>query len=173
MHQLSLQLQLLTDAWTEGWGAHLDLQQVAGQWTPEQRHLHINILELLAVRVTLQHFQQRVASRSVVIMTDNFMVVAQIHNQGGTHSRQLHCQTALLLSWADDHSILLLPRHILGHVNVLTDWFSRRHQVLNTKWTLIQPDLTHLWHLWGHPNVDMFTTADNARLPVFVPRHGG
>ena len=97
----------------------MDLQQVAGLWTPEQRHLHINILELLAVRLALQHFQQQVANHSVVIMTDNSTVVAQICNQGGTHSRQLHRQTALLLSWADNHSVHLLPRHIPGHLNVL------------------------------------------------------
>ena len=168
LHQPPPQLQLFTDASTEGWGAHLDLQQVAGQWTPEQRHLHINILELLAVRLALQHFQQQVANHSVVIMTDNSTVVAQIRNQGGTHSRQLHRQTALLLSWADNHSVHLLPRHIPGRLNVLADQLSRRHQVLNTEWTLAQPVLTHLWHLWGRPHVDMFATANNARLPVFV-----
>ena len=64
LHQPPPQLQLFTDASTEGWGAHLDLQQVAGRWTPEQQHLHINILELLAVCLALQHFQQRVANRS-------------------------------------------------------------------------------------------------------------
>ena len=95
-------------------------------------------------------------------------VVAQIRNQGGTHSRQLHCQTALLLSWADNHSVHLLPKHIPGRLNVLADQLSRRHQVLNTEWTLAQPVLTHLWHLWGRPHVDMFATANNARLPVFV-----
>ena len=36
LHQPPPQLQLFTDALKEGWGAHLDLQQVAGQWTLEQ-----------------------------------------------------------------------------------------------------------------------------------------
>ena len=113
------------------------------------------------------------------IMTDNSTVVAQIRNQGGTHSRQLHHQTALLLSWADNHSVRLLPRHISGHLNVLADQLSRRHQVLNTEWTLAQPVLTHLWHLLGSTtrgHVCHSQQRQTTRVCLSTsrpPRHGG
>ena len=61
-----------------------------------------------------------------------------------------------------------MPRHIPGKLNIIADRLSRRHQVLNSEWTLSLPVLHQVWRLWGQPHVDMFATADNARLPTFV-----
>ena len=114
-------LQLFTDTSTEGWGAHLTSHQTSGMWSPRQRSLHINNLELLAVHLALQHFLPLVINKVMIVMTDNTTVVGQIKNQGGTHSRSLYRQTVLLLKWADSRHITLVPRHIPGHLNVVAD----------------------------------------------------
>ena len=56
-------LRLFTDASTEGWGAHILDSQTEGVWSPAQRLLHINNLELLAVILALQDFQSLVTGR--------------------------------------------------------------------------------------------------------------
>ena len=77
--------------------------QTSGLWSTEQRRLHINILELLAVCVTLHYFQWQVANRMVVVMTNNMTVVGQIKSQSGTCSRALYRQMVLPFNWADCH----------------------------------------------------------------------
>ena len=162
------QLQLFTDASIEGWGAHLTSHQTFGTWSPRQRSLHINNLELLAVHLALQHFLPLVINKVVIVMTDNTTVVGQIKNQGGTHSRSLYRQTVLLLEWADSKRITLVPRHIPGHLNVVADRLSRRHQTINSEWTLSQQILHHMWRLWGQPHIDLFATSETARLPTYI-----
>ena len=162
------QLQLFTDASTEGWGAHLTSHQTSGMWSPRQRSLHINNLELLVVHLALQHFLPLVINKVMIVMTDNTTVVGQIKNQGGTHSRSLYRQTVLLLEWADSQRITLVPRHILGHLNVVPDQLSWRHQTINSEWTLSQQILHHVWRLWGKPHIDLFATSETACLPTYV-----
>ena len=168
LHQPLLDLHLFTDTSSEGWGAHLLLHETGGLWDSVQKHLHINILELLAVRLALQHFLPLVQGQPVMVMTDNTTVVAQLRNRGGTLSRPLYSHTAQLLLWADSHNISLVPHHILGKLNIMADCLSRRHQVLNSEWTLSLPVLHQVWRLWGQPHVNIFATADNACLPTFV-----
>ena len=111
--------------------------------------LHINNLELLPVHLALQHFLPLVIGKSVVVMIDNTTVVGQTKNQGGTHSRSLYHQTVLLLTWADGKDITLIPCHILGHLIMVADSLSGRHQVINAKSRVLLEVLHHIWHLWG------------------------
>ena len=162
------ELILFTDASTKGWGAHLDHLQAEGLWTVDQQMWHINNLELLTVLLALQQFQSSVQGKSVQIMTDNTTVVGQIKHQGGTHSRELFNLTRQLFQWADEHAVLLVARHIPGHLNVIADRLSRRHQVIHTEWSLAPEVARKLWQLWGQPHVDLFATRENTKLPTFV-----
>ena len=48
---------MFTDASKQGWGAHLNLEKIGGQWIWEEKvDSHINILELKAVFFALQAF---------------------------------------------------------------------------------------------------------------------
>ena len=78
------EMQLFTDASTEGRGAHLTTHQTSGLWSTSQKALYINNLELLAVHLAVQHFRLLVIGKAVVVMTD-MTVVGQIKSQGGTH----------------------------------------------------------------------------------------
>lgn len=164
------QVIVFTDASTEGWGAHLDQTsiQTEGIWSPSQQELHINNLELLAAFLALQQFLPHVRNKRVLLMTDNTTVVGHIKNQGGTHSRSLYLLTLQLFTWTDQHGIILVPRHIPGHLNVLADRLSRRHQIIQTEWSLSQSIADRIWKVWGRPHVDMFATRENSKLPTFV-----
>ena len=56
LHPKEHKILLFTDASKAGWGAHLNDSVAKGLWSQTEKHLHINILELKAVILALQHF---------------------------------------------------------------------------------------------------------------------
>ena len=53
-------LHLYSDASSSGWGAHLLDQNVSGVWSAQEKLLHINLLEMRALFLALQAFQEDV-----------------------------------------------------------------------------------------------------------------
>ena len=90
-------LHLYSDASSSGWGAHLLDQNVSGVWSTQEKLLHINLLEMKALFLGLQAFQEDVAGHHVTAMCDNSTVVAYVNKQGGTVSRSLCLLTSRLL----------------------------------------------------------------------------
>ena len=82
-------LHLYSDVSSSGWGAHLLDQNVSGVWSAQEKLLHINLLEMKALFLGLQAFQEVVAGHHVTAMCDNSTVVAYVNKQGGTVSRSL------------------------------------------------------------------------------------
>ena len=163
-------LFLYTDASSAGWGAHLEPQglMTSGSWDEEHSPLHINNLELLTVRLSLQCFQEIVTGHVVMVATDNTTVVAYIRRQGGTQSYSL-CQEAIrLLQWCHDQNVVLRVTHIPGRFNILADHLSRLDKPLATEWTLHQQVANELFSIFGFPNTDLFATRLNNRLPLYV-----
>ena len=62
--------------------------------------------------------------RAVLILSDNWTVVAYISKQGGTKSETLCLLAVDLWQFAAAHNIDLQARHIPGWLNVLTDGLS-------------------------------------------------
>ena len=79
---------LYTDASNQGWGTHLETMSTSGLWSDEQKDLHINMKELLAVEMALLHFEPFLLQKTVAVMSDNASVVAYI-NKGA--QCQPHC----------------------------------------------------------------------------------
>ena len=75
-------LHLYSDASSSGWGAHLLDQNVSGVWSSQEKLLHINLLEMKALFLALQAFQEDVAGHHVTAMCDNSTVVAYVNKRG-------------------------------------------------------------------------------------------
>ena len=129
-------LHLYSDASSSGWGAHLLDQNVSGVWSAQEKLLHINLLEMKALFLGLQAFQEDVAGHHVTAMCDNSTVVAYVNKQGGTVSRSLCLLTSRLLRWTESFDVHLDARYLPGESNVLADVLSRRGQVVGTEWSL-------------------------------------
>ena len=129
-------LHLYSDASSSGWGAHLLDQNVSGVWSAQEKLLHINLLEMKALFLALQAFQEDVAGHHVTAMCDNSTVVVYVNKQGGTVSRSLCLLTSRLLRWTESFDVHLDARYLPGESNVLADVFSRRGQVVGTEWSL-------------------------------------
>ena len=129
--------------------------------------MHINLLEMKALFLALQAFQEDVAGHHVTAMCDNSTVVAYVNKQGGTVSRPLCLLTSRLLKWTESFDVHLEARYLPGESNVLADVLSRRGQVVGTEWSLHPQVARALLRTWGNPSIDLFATCLNAKLPLY------
>ena len=160
-------LQLMTDASLHGWGGVLLPQSVSGVWPPSFRDMSINWLELMAIKLSLEHFAPLLQGRCVLLLSDNTTSVACIERQGTYRSDSLMSLSRDVLEFCQEFSITLVPRHLCGELNTLADRQSRSGPV-GAEWSLDDETFQWLSHLAGPFQVDLFATRDNARLPAFV-----
>ena len=164
------QVTVTTDASLSGWGATLGTSTVSGSWEDQQRSYHINVLELEAVANALRHWRHQLKDKSVTVLSDNSTVVAYLNKQGGTRSETLCRRTVQLLQEAQADNILIRASHLAGKDNVVADALSRGWLLDQKEWSLAQVWADHVFHLYDRPHVDLFATAANAKLPLFVSR---
>ena len=111
---LPLDLRLYLVASRSGWGAHLLDRSVSGLWSSQESTLHINLLEMKALFLALQSFQDIVTNHRATVMCDNSTVVTYVNKQGGTVSDSLCLLTGRLLLWTEFHNVQLEARHLPG-----------------------------------------------------------
>ena len=72
LHPKDHSIQLFTkDASNEGWGTHLEQASTKGLWSDREKRLHINVLELKAVSLALQRFEDQCQNQIVLAAMDN------------------------------------------------------------------------------------------------------
>ena len=168
LHPIKHALQIFTDASKEGWGAHLNELTARGSWSVPESKLHINYLELKAVFLALREFQSCCTGQMVLVATDNTTVVAYINKEGGMRSGPLCALLWRILTWCSQRQVTLRARHIPGHLNVIADKLSRLGQTIQTEWSLL-PEIFHkVCKKWHRPQIDLFATRFNHKLPQFV-----
>ena len=168
LHPLHHALQIFTDASKEGWGAHLNEHTARGSWSVPERKLHINYLELKAVFLALKEFQNLCIGKIVLVATDNTIVVAYINKEGGMRSGPLCALLWRILTWCSQRQVTLQARHIPGRLNVIADKLSRLGQTIQTEWSLLPEVFQRLCSKWHRPQIDLFATKFNHKLPQFV-----
>ena len=139
-----------------------------GVWSSTESRLHINFLELKAVFLALKSFEHLCRDQIVLIATDNTTVVSYINKQGGMRSGSLCALLWRLLSWCHPRGIVLRAQHIPGRLNVIADKLPRHNQVIHTEWSVSQQVFNLLCSRWARPQVDLFATQFNHKLPKFV-----
>ena len=70
--------------------------------------------------------------------------------------------------WTSQNQWDLTAVHLKGSRNVLADILSRRQSIVPTEWTLALLVLQPVWEVWGQPEIDLFATRLNNRLPLYV-----
>ena len=76
--------------------------------------LHINYLELKAVFLALQEFQDLCMHKIVLVETDNTTVVSYINREGGMRSGPLCALPWGILTWCARNQVTLKARHRLA-----------------------------------------------------------
>ena len=168
LHPQEHNVQVFTDASNVGWGAHLNQDSIKGLWSDLEKSLHINVLELKAVFLALKHFRLQCQNQTVLVATGNSTVVAYINKQGGTHSVEMCAVLWRIMSWCHRFKISLRARHIPGCLNVIADSLFRSTQIQSTEWSLHPQVFKRICTKWFTPQVDLFATRLNHKLPLYV-----
>ena len=168
---------LYMDASHYGRGAHLEPMSLSfhGRWLEDQSQLHINMLEIMAIRFAVIKALKYIHHSCVMISTDNTTVVSYINNQGGggggvgggIHSPNLCVEVWKILQWCLKHHIVVKIRHI-GKFNVLADRLSRIDKIVKTEWALDKSIAKSIFQMFNYPNLDLFATRFNHKLPLYV-----
>ena len=132
------------------------------------KELHINLLEMKAVFLALQFFKTTCKNNRVLIASDNTSVVSYINKQGGTRSAELCALMWRILTWCNLNNVTLRARHVPGSLNVIADGLSRRNQIQSTEWSLSPQVFKQIFKIWESPQVDLFATRLNTKLPLYV-----
>ena len=167
LHLPAFNRRIFTDASTQGWGGHVEGTVFQGTWTAEESKLHINVLEMRAVKEVLQRMSLN-RGDVILVATDNTTVVCYINRMGGTRSWSLWLETKSLFQLVLQWDLTIKARHIPGRLNVIADQLSRDGQILPTEWSLHQEVANSLFDKWGQPNIDLFATRYNTKCRTFV-----
>ena len=160
---------LQTDASESGWGAYFGTRVLQGQWSEQQRSLHINVLELLAVRMAVETLAEELRGQTVLCLIDNMTVVAHINRQGGTRSQKLLAITKKLVDEVRRLECTLHARHLRGALNAIADLASRQGKVVSTEWRLTSDAFRWVSQSssWGPPSFELFANSLNHHLRRF------
>lgn len=163
-----------TDACTSvaGWGASFDSMRAGGTFTVNDINLadegtNINVLELLGALYGLRTFQDQLSNRHVLIKSDNSTTVAYIKHMGGTKSECCDLVAHRIWDWAYQRNVWLSATHIPGVINTVADEESRNAND-RTEWTIHHKCFSAICGLWGVPEVDLFASLANTRLPSYM-----
>ena len=160
-------LHITTDASMEAFGAHMGELTYQGHWSESQQTFHINKLELLAIYKTLVHWSPLLTNQSLMIHTDNLTALSYIERKGGTHSWDLFQITRDIWHLVHNLQAHIQVKHISGSKNILADLLSRPKLLMATEWS-IHPKITQaLFTLWGTPQIDLFASKWNHKLPSY------
>ena len=101
-------------------------------------------------------------------LQQNTTVVVYINKEGGMKSGSLCALLWRILSWCTRQQVTLRARHIPGQLNVIADKLSRLGQTIQTEWSLHPEVFQAVCSRWHQPQVDLFATRFNNKLPQFV-----
>jgi len=169
--------ELWTDASGLGWGGALPQRlrhaPAVGFWSPEELPLHINHKELVAVRLSVQHFLPQLVGHRVLLHCDNTAVCWIITNFV-SRSPALMRELRTLWGLLSLHDISLRPVYIRSADNKVADAASR--MAMPRDYCLERSVFERVQRAWGWCTVDAFASPATAQLPRFwtaADGHGG
>jgi len=100
------------------------------------------------------------------IRTDNTTVLRYINSQGGRF-KVLSEIAETIWQLCTAHHVVLIARHLAGHLNVLADDESRdKLQADRSDWSVLQTSFNAIDKFWGPHKVDLFASSVNTKVPV-------
>lgn len=157
---------LETDASTQGWGGVFNGIETQGRWNENEKTLHINVLELLAVKYVLFSLCQGLKNCHLCVKSDSATAVHYINNMGGS-VRTLFDQTKEIWIWAAERNVFLSAVHIPGHENTIPDNLSRMFSD-SSEWKLNEQVFDAVCEFFFTPDIDLFASRINKQVKRFV-----
>ncbi|XP_061089900.1 uncharacterized protein LOC133123450 [Conger conger] len=164
MGAISTHVPVYTDTSTKGWGAVCNGMMASGLWNPPLPH--INVLEITALWLALQHFEPLLRGRHILIRSDNKATVAYLNRQGGTKCPHLHRLAVRIWTWAYPRVRSLRALYVPGQLNCGADLLSQGGPS-SLEWCLHPLVVAEVWSRFVKARVDLFASRQNAHCPLW------
>ena len=125
-----------------------------GAWTPQERKLHINVLEMMAAEMAIKTFTKGKMVKSIHLQVDNMTTLHYILKMGGTKNRTLIEITKRIWEYLLSNGITLTVEYIPSKLNKSADRESRNTQD-SSEWKLEPAIFQQVCQLLGKPQTDL------------------
>ena len=165
--QRTVSLTLKCDASMTGWGIYNETEHWSsgGLWSEEEKTQHINVLELLAVKMCLQTFCKETRSRHIQVFSDNTTAVTCV-NKMGSNKEEINSIVREIWLWCKERDLFITLSYIKGTMNVEADNESRC-QKPDLEWSLNDSVFKTLKTRFSNLSVDMFASRLNFKLEKY------
>lgn len=163
----SFQKTIFTDASPSGWGCSMGSLETRGFWTIDQKVLHINILELLAVEKALHCFSHDDNSIRILFRVDNTTAIAYINRMGGCHQPELHCIARRIWQFCESRKLYIFASYITSKENYIAD-FQSRAEIDDSDWKLNPLLFSKICKVFGQPEIDLFASSETKQCTKFI-----
>lgn len=158
-------VEIQTDSSLAGWGAVFDGKPFGGRWSIEESENHINVLELMAILFALKALVDRLENKHVKVLSDSTTAVCYVNNMGGIKSDKCDAVSRDIWFLCMSKGIWISCAHIPGVENE-ADTPSRQFKD-NIEWELKNEVFEKICCIWKKPDVDLFASRLNNKLPVY------
>lgn len=124
--------------------------------------MHINVLEILAVKFALPSLCHKMSYKHICSRSDNSSAVCYINNQGGSVISLLEIAKEFFL-WRDERNIVVSAVHIAGKNNITADYFSRSFSG-STEWKLNENIFENICEALFYPDIYHFASRLNKQM---------
>ena len=158
-----------SDAFKKGCGAYCQKVLIGGQWSLQESSLHINVLELLAIKLALLMFSKMFNLKSIHFQVNNMSALSYLMKIGGTQNKEMIAISKEIWEFALSKEIMLTAEYLPGRLNARADWASRNFQD-SSEWLLSPRAFQKICVKWGFPELDLFATRADTILHVVESR---
>ena len=129
-----------------------------GQLSLQESKLHINVLELLAIKLALLTFSKMLNIKSIHFQVDNMSALSYLMKMGGvTQNKEMIAISKEIWEYALSKGIMITAEYLLGRLNVRSDWASRNFQD-SSEWLLSPRVFQEICIEWEFPELDLFAS---------------
>ena len=108
-----------------GWRATCNGISTGGMWSAQEMKYHINILELLAVKLAIQTFTKYRDVKAIHLQVDNIVALTYLMKMGGTQNLKMVELAKEIWEYLLKWGITITAEYLPSELNLTADWESR------------------------------------------------
>ena len=105
-------------------GAYCKGFSAGWKWSKEEKHFHINVLELLALKCAILTFTKNLSHLSIHVQVENKLALPYFLKMGGTRSPHLLKISKSIWTYLLSHQITITAEYLPSRLNTRPDWGS-------------------------------------------------
>ena len=157
LFQLNSQVIIQTDTSLTGWEAVCNGVQTSGKWSEEERTLHINVLELLAIKLALLSFTMGEKVKAIHYQIEDKVALSYLLKMEGTKNEHVIRLSKEIWYYLLNHKMAITAEILPSVLNTVADRESRK-KTDSSEWLLHPKVFQEFSWLLGSPTIDLFAS---------------